>query len=117
MHKIIPEEGNLIRVEASGKLTQEDYDKLIPSWEKTIEQHGSMRLLLVLQNFEGWEPGAAWEDFRFSSSHQDKVERIAVVGEKAWQKWIMKLGSFFLRENLKYFDAPELAAAESWIRA
>lgn len=116
MHKIIPEEGNVVRVEASGKLTTEDYDRLIPSWEQTIARHGSMRLLLILQNFEGWEPGAAWDDFRFSTGHAEKVERIAVVGEKAWQQWIMKLGSFFLREDLKYYDASNLAQAERWIR-
>jgi hypothetical protein len=117
MHKIIPEEGNLVRVEASGKLTQEDYDQLIPSWKKTIAQFGSMRLLLILQDFEGWEPGAAWDDFRFGTSHSDKVERIAVVGEKKWQKWLMKLGAFFLREDLKYFESSDLAEAERWIRA
>ena len=30
MHKIIPKEGNLVRVEVSKRLTQEDYDDLIP---------------------------------------------------------------------------------------
>ena len=116
MHKIIPEEGNLIRVIVSGKLTQDDYDKLIPSWEQTIARHGSMRMLLIMENFEGWDLGAAWDDFRFDTTHADKVEKVAAVGEKAWQKWIMKLGSFFVRDDVKYFDSSQLAEAERWVR-
>ncbi len=117
MHKIFPEEGNLVRVEVSGKLTQTDYEALIPCWEQTITRHGTMRMLLVMEKFEGWEPGAAWDDFHFSFRHADKVEKIAVIGEKAWQKWLMKLGAFFLREDLKYFDSAELPQAERWISA
>ncbi len=115
MHEFTRERGNVVRVRVSGKLTQEDYDQLIPLWEETLEHHGTMRMLLVMENFEGWEPRAAWDDFRFSTGHAKKIERVAMVGEKAWQKWMAKVGSFFLPENLKYFDMAELAAAESWL--
>ena len=67
--------------------------------------------------FEGWEPGAAWDDFHFDTTHADKVEKVAAVGEKTWQKWIMKLGSFFVRDDVKYFDSSQLAEAERWVRA
>lgn len=117
MHEITPKEGNLIRVTVRGKLTQEDYDKLIPAWEETIARHGSMRLLLVMEDFEGWDLGAAWDDFRFSSEHAGKIERVAAVGAKTWEKWMMKLGSLLRSEDLKYFDVSELAEAERWIRA
>jgi hypothetical protein len=116
MHKIIPEEGNLIRVIVSGKLTQEDYEALIPSWEQTIARHGSMRMLFVMENFDGWEPGAAWDDLGFDATHARKVEKVAAVGERAWQKWLMKLGSIFVRDDVKYFDSSQLSEAERWIR-
>lgn len=116
MHKIISEEGDLVRVDVSGKLTQEDYDALIPSWEATIARHGSMRMLLVMEDFHGWDPGAAWDDFHFGITHASKVKRIAMVGEKAWQEWMAKVGSFFLRDAVKYFDRSELAEAERWVR-
>ncbi|MGI8955360.1 MAG: STAS/SEC14 domain-containing protein [Chthoniobacterales bacterium] len=116
MHEITEAEGNLVRVVVSGKLTQEDYDALIPAWEQTIARHGSMRMLLVMENFAGWEPHAAWDDFRFNTTHADKVEKVAAVGEEAWQKWIMKLGSFFVRDDVRYFDSSQLAEAERWVR-
>ena len=82
MHKIIPNEGNLVTVEASGKLTQEDYDALIPSWKAAIARYGKIRLLFVMHDFHGWDRHAAWDDFRFGLKHDKQVERIAMVGEK-----------------------------------
>ena len=116
MHKLIPQEGNLVRVEVSGKLTQEDYDALIPAWEKIIQQEGSLRMLLLMDDFHGWEPKAAWDDFHFAVTHHSKVQRIAAVGERTWQKWLMKVGALFLPDEIKYFDAAQLAEAERWVR-
>ncbi len=116
MHKITAEEGNLLRIDVSGTLTQEDYDALIPSWEKMIARHGSMRLLFVMNDFHGWEPVAAWDDFRFDREHGAEVERVAMVGDKKWQEWISKLGALFARTTVRYFDLADLEQANRWIR-
>ena len=116
MHQINPEEGNLLRVDVSGKLTQADYNELIPSWERMIARHGSMRLLFVMEDFHGWQPDAAWDDFRFDREHGHQIERVAMVGEKKWQEWISKLGALFTGTEVKYFDRTQLDAAEKWIR-
>lgn len=115
MHKIIKEEGNLLRVDVSGKLTQADYDELVPSWKRMIARHGSMRLLLVMTDFLGWDPAAAWEDFRFDWEHGKQVERVAMVGEKKWQEWMTKLGAIIAATEVKYFDHADLASAERWV--
>ncbi|MGI8891654.1 MAG: STAS/SEC14 domain-containing protein [Chthoniobacterales bacterium] len=117
MHKITPEKGNVVRVQVSGKLTQEDYDQLIPSWKETIARHGSMRLLLIMEDFEGWKLGAAWDDFRFSTGHAKRIVRVAMVGEKTWQKWMAKLGALFLADEIKYFELSQLVEAERWVHA
>jgi hypothetical protein len=116
MHKIIPEEGNVMRVDASGRLTQSDYDQLIPNWEAFIARHGRVRLLFVMHDFHGWDPHAAWDDFRFGIEHQKSVERIAMVGEKKWQQWMTKIASWFVRADVRYFDASQEDQAERWIR-
>ena len=116
MHKIIPEDGNLIRIEVSGRLTQEDYDQLIPGWEAAIARHGKMRMIFVMHDFHGWDPHAAWDDFRFDLKHHEQVERIAMVGEKAWQHWMTTIGSWFVEANVRYFDASQESEAERWVR-
>ncbi|MEP6822348.1 MAG: STAS/SEC14 domain-containing protein [Chthoniobacterales bacterium] len=113
MHTITPAEGNLIRVTVSEKLTQEHYD--IPAWEQTIARHGSMRMLMLMEDFSGWEAGA-WDDLRFEVTHASQVERVAMVGEKTWQKWMIKIGSAFASDHVKYFDHAQLAEAERWVK-
>ena len=117
MHKITENDGNLITVQVSGRLTQEDYEQLIPAWQRIIREHGSMRMLFIMENFAGWKAGAAWDDLRFSTSHARQVERVAMVGEKKWQKWLTKIGSYFVSTPVKYFDNASLTEAERWVRA
>ena len=116
MHKIIEEEGPVVRVEVSGKLTQEDYDKLIPSWKAVIARNGKLRLLFIMRDFHGWDPGAAWDDLRFDLKHCRQVERVAMVGEKEWQQWMTRVGSWFVDANVRYFDASQENEAELWVR-
>ncbi len=115
MHTIIPQEDGLVRVNVSGKLTQADYDQLVPSWKAVIAKNGKMRLLFVMHDFHGWEPGAAWDDFRFDREHGSQVSRVAMVGEKQWQKWISQLGALFAATTVRYFDISDLDKAERWV--
>lgn len=117
MHRITQNEGNLITVRVSGKLTQADYDDLIPAWEQKIAEHGAMRMLLVMEDFHGWDTAAAWDDFRFGTSHVKHIERIALVGEKKWQEWLGKIGAIFMPEQVRYFDLANLDSAKRWVRA
>jgi SpoIIAA-like len=116
MHKITLSDG-VLGVEVSGKLTRADYEELIPSWEKMIARQGALRMLFIMKDFGGWEPGAAWEDFEFDLKYARQIDRIAMVGEKKWQEWLSKLGALFVKADVKYFDAAELSEAERWIRA
>jgi hypothetical protein len=116
MHKISLLDG-VLRVEVSGKLTRRDYDELIPSWEKIIARQGALRMLFIMKDFEGWEPGAAWEDLQFDLKYAHRIDRIAMVGEKKWQEWLSKLGSLFVKAEVRYFDAAKLPEAERWVEA
>ena len=116
MHKISQQDENVIRVEVSGTLTQSDYDDLIPSWKAAIARSGKIRMLFVMRDFHGWTPHAAWDDFRFDLKHHQQVERIAMVGEKKWQHWMAKIGSWFVDTDVRYFDSSQENQAERWVR-
>ena len=42
-------------------------------------------LLVILENFEGWERGADWDDLDFLFSHAGKISKIAIVAEPRWE--------------------------------
>jgi SpoIIAA-like len=71
--------------------------------------------ILSEEDFHGWDLGAAWDDLRFEMTHASKLERLAMVGDKAWENWMTKIGEFFAPE-MKYFDASKVAEAERWVR-
>lgn len=99
----------------SGKLHDEDYKSFVPQVDEAIQKHGKVRMLAQFHDFQGWDAKALWDDIKFSTTHCTKIERIALVGEKSWEKWMATVCKPFTMAKIKYFDASELAAAEAWV--
>ena len=103
-----------------GKLTDEDYQKvLIPVVEETIKAHQKIRILFQMENFGGWTPRGAWDDFinwpKFRS-----VERMAVVIDENWDEymsWLFKFFAAFTHIEVRFFKKERLADAWNWLRA
>jgi hypothetical protein len=68
-----------------------------------------------MTDFEGWESGAAWDDLQFDRKYGADFERVAMVGETRWQKWISKLGALFAATTVRYFDLKEMSDAVRWL--
>ena len=117
MHEIKPPLDNVLWVKVSGKLTKEEYADLVPSWEKMIASHGKLRLLFQMEpGFTGWEPMAAWDDVKFSLSHQNELERVAMVGDKKWHELVTKLGSMLVNCDVRFYEEPQVDEALAWLR-
>lgn len=110
-------EKNIFAFKVSGKLSDEDYQQFVPRVEALIKEHGSIRLLIELEDFEGWDLKAAWDDFKFAREHEDSLERIAVVGEKRWQRWMVLAGSALTETEIRYFYKDHLQEAWDWLRS
>jgi nucleotide-binding universal stress UspA family protein len=99
----------------SGKLHDEDYQKFVPVIEAAVAAHGNIRLLAQFENFHGWDLPALWDDIKFSTKHCTDIERIALVGEKTWEKWMAAVCKPFTMAKIQYFDSAKLAAAWTWL--
>ena len=108
-------EAKLLEVTASGKLSSEDYETLEPGVDKLIEGSGKIKILFIMHDFHGWDMGAVWEDIKFATRHCRDIERIAMVGEHAWEKWMATICKPFTLSKIKYFDAGEEEAARAWL--
>lgn len=117
MHTINPPVGNVLWVKVSGKLSKEEYAELVPSWEEMIAKYGKFRLLFQMEpGFEGWEPMAAWNDLKFSVSHRNEMERVAIVGGKKWEALVAKLGGLLVNAEVRYFEDSQIESAQEWLR-
>jgi hypothetical protein len=108
-------EGKVISVKMSGKLTAEDYSHLVPEMERQIKAHGKLRMLVEMHDFHGWEVAALWEDMKFDVKHFKDIERIAMVGETKWQHGMATFCKPFTTAKIRYFDRSEAAQALPWL--
>ncbi|HAY82182.1 MAG TPA: STAS/SEC14 domain-containing protein [Planctomycetaceae bacterium] len=108
-------EAKTLEVKASGKLSAEDYETLEPGVSQLIENVGKIKILFVMHDFHGWDVGAVWEDIKFATHHCNDIEKVAMVGETTWEKWMASICKPFTMSTIKYFDANEQDAAREWL--
>ena len=108
---------NTLAVRASGKLTHEDYQEFLPKLEQQIQELDKLCLLIEFDNFSGWDLTAAKDDFIFGMKHLGDFERIALVGDKAWENWMALMAKPFMPSGtIRYFDRENLQNAWDWLR-
>lgn len=120
MVKVLPEsEGNILGIQASGKLTSKDYEEvMIPKLEELISKYGKTRFLCYLDDsFAGMEMGAMVDDARFFFKHKNELEKLAVVGAARWIEVMTKLFAHLMEGEVKTFSSEQLDAAWEWIKA
>ena len=108
-------EGKVLIVHVSGKLTTEDYERLVPEVERLVAKHGKIRMLFDMHDFHGWKAGALWEDTKFAIKHFADIERLAMIGEKKWQQGMATFCKPFTKATVKYFDHADAAEARKWM--
>lgn len=107
---------NIIATKATGKLTEADYNKLLPLLNNKIEQYRKIRWYFEMENFDGWELKAVWEDVKFDTKHANDFDKVAMVGEKKWEEWMTDLMKPFTSAEVKYFDSSQKEEAMQWIK-
>ena len=107
--------GKTLECQLTGKLLKQDYENFVPMVERAIEEQGRIRVLMTMHDFHGWNAGALWEDIKFDVKHFFDIERIAMVGETRWQKWMATFCRPFTTARIKYFDAGQIEQARAWI--
>jgi hypothetical protein len=99
----------------SGKLHDEDYKKFVPLVDAELAREGKVNVLAQFHDFHGWDLHALWDDIKFATTHCTKIQRIALVGENSWQKWMAAVCKPFTLARIRYFDATDFEAAKKWL--
>jgi hypothetical protein len=99
----------------SGKLHDADYKKFVPLVDAEIAKEGKVNILAQFHDFQGWDVKALWDDIKFSTTHCTKIKKIALAGEKSWEKWMATVCKPFTMAKIKYFNVSEIEAAKKWL--
>ena len=101
----------------SGVLKQSEFSAEQSVLARKMDSGLKPRLLVVLENFEGWERDADWgNDLDFLFLHSGKISKIAIVGEPRWEVLALAFaGAGVRRAPVKFFPANALEQARSWL--
>lgn len=119
MMQVIPDlPGNVVGLVTSGHVTAGDYERVaIPAVEAALAAHGRVRLLFQVREFDGFAPGAVWDDLKMGMGHFTAWEKIAVVTDVDWIRASTRLFAVLMPCPVKLFANAEMAAAAEWIVA
>ena len=70
-----------------------------------------------LADFGGFDPAAAWEDFKVGMEHFTRWQRVALVTDVDWIRHTMQLFSFIMPGDMRVFPTAEAAQARAWLVA
>jgi hypothetical protein len=109
-----PNETCVLRI--SGVLKRSEFGAEEKVLARHIDSGSNPCLLVILENFEGWEGGADWNDLDFYISHGHKISKIAIVAERRWEPLALAFaGAGVRRTPVKFFPPNELGQARSWL--
>jgi len=112
-----PANSNVIIVNATGKITDDDYeDTLVPAIEAKLKEYDKIRLLYLLgEAYGGFEADAMWEDTKIGMKHLTDYEKIGLVTDEKWIRRSVKAFGFLMPGEVKLFSNDQLEEAKMWI--
>ncbi len=120
IEKLPDSSGNILGFRLGGRLSEADYtDLLVPEMEKAMNEYPKIRVVLIMEGFEGWTVGGAWEDFLLGTKFS-AVEKMAAVIDESWDEWMTLMFKAFTtltRTELRFFRKERIDEAWEWIRA
>ena len=113
--------GNVVALSISGKMTDDDLETFQRIFRRASARHEHVNLMVQLQRFDGFaERATLLDDIKFGVEAASSVQRLAIVGDKAWQKWLVRMDRPFAKLagiDERYFDIGDRADALSFVRA
>jgi len=80
-----PSDGNFPDVHVGEILSQPDYLRFVPEFDRLAGQHRKSRVLSDPTGFHCRKAAAMWEEIKFDVKHNAGVEPFAMVGDVRWQ--------------------------------
>jgi hypothetical protein len=113
--EIVSNGGGIVTARVTGVLTQPDLAGLQQSVVSLLRQQGSLGILVLVDDVQGWQEGDEWGEVSFMEN-DPYIRKMAIVGEKRWENLVLVFTAKPLRPfPIEYFQPPELARARTWL--
>jgi len=113
-YKECPEQ-QLVELRISQKVTEHDFDIIAPKLEAFTAQHGRIKFLEVIENFEGMAAGLIFKGIRFDIKHLKHISHVAVVSDIGWMSPLSKAAGALVSTKFRTFSMDQLGEARHWL--
>jgi len=117
IQKLKESSGKAIGFRFRGELIDKEYKGFVAEVEAIIADQGKIRLLMVVDYPQEFDLKAAWDDLAFWIKHIKDIDRLAIVGQKEWEKWLELLEKPFIHTKVKYYKKSNIKDAWNWIKS
>jgi len=104
-----------VEILLKGRVSTEEFDGVASKLEAFIDRHGKVRVLEIIQDFEGMDAVAFWHDIKFSLRHLKDFSRMAVVCNPDTHHLWSSLVAPFMSCAVEHFGPGEEDAARDWL--
>ncbi len=110
------EKGDLGVFRVSGQLSVAELEQAQGECEALIKKESQIKILVVLENFAGWEKVKGWEDVSFPLRNDPYIKKMAIVGDAEWRDLVFAFTGKGLRKvPIECFDVNQEEAARQWL--
>ncbi len=103
-------------IKLTGKLTVRDFQELQTLARLSLEQFGQVRILVELEDFQGWSKETGWENTSFLEENDEGISKLAFVGDEKWKVEIfMFTGKPMRHTAIEYFQQDQFDQAQAWL--
>lgn len=117
IQKLKKSSGRAVGFKFSGELADNEYKEFIAEIERIIADQGKIRLLMAVDYPQDFDLKAAWDDVVFWIKHIRDIDRLAIVGQKEWEKSLELLAEPFIHTDVKYYKTSDIEDAWNWIKS
>jgi hypothetical protein len=110
---------DVVTVKVWGRLTVKEWRAAQEAAAKRLRQSDdSISMLVIVEDFLGWDRSEQWEDTSFQSRFDRQIDRLAVVADKKWKELVlMFVGKGLRRIEIEYFLPAAIEQARAWLKA
>ena len=110
-HESLP----VAEIRVVGRVTDHDMDEIIPKLEAFIDKHGTIRIVEVIERFDGFDPTTILDGMKFDIKHLSDVTHAAVVSDIPWVSYVTSAAAMVMPLTVRVFPLEKLDEARDWI--
>lgn len=114
--KFTAENNGICLFQVSGMLREAELESAQSECETVIKELGEIKILILLDDFQGWEKSKSWDNFSFAQRNDSSIEKLAIVGDEKWRDMAYMFTLKGLRPvPIEYFRSGQELAARQWL--